>query len=205
MTELRTSHSHPLRVDWLPLGGMEVGLTFAPGKRSFSRYSPVQWRRDLSADVARLRNTHECNVLVSLIRDDELDRYQIASLYDELASAGIEVIRFPIRDADVPESDVETLVARILKNAAGGRCVVIHCIGGLGRTGVIAGCVLIRCGFHPSEALSLLGKLRGPRCPETEAQRRYVRAFGVWPSPACPAQTDQRLALGWCPSYPRKS
>jgi protein-tyrosine phosphatase len=57
-----TSETHPIRVDWLPTsgalgaGGAQVGLTFAPGKKAPSLLGGPTWRRDLLADLTRLRD-----------------------------------------------------------------------------------------------------------------------------------------------------
>ncbi|MGE0112175.1 protein-tyrosine phosphatase family protein [Aquabacterium sp.] len=66
-----------------------------------------------------------------------------------------------------------------------GRKAYVHCWGGVGRTGIVAGCYLIEHGHYTGEAalaqLQLLWRRmsadkqrRKPHTPETEAQRRYV-------------------------------
>ncbi len=178
--QVHTSATHPLRVDWLPtdLPG-RIGMTLCPGKRSASRYTGGRWERDLGADLDALRTTWDCDVLVSLIRDEELDQYEVPDLYPQARGRELEVWRFPIRDVSVPDSDAGllALVARILRTAEGGRTVVIHCIGGLGRTGLVAGCVLVALGHPPGEALDVLHRIRSPHCPETRAQEDIIRRF----------------------------
>ena len=57
--------------------------------------------------------------------------------------------------------------------------ILIHCIGGLGRTGVIAGCLLRALDVPPDETLRRLVAARGKRCPETSEQRRFVTDFSL--------------------------
>ena len=57
--------------------------------------------------------------------------------------------------------------------------ILIHCIGGVGRTGVIAGCLLRALGVAPDEVLRRLVTARGKRCPETAEQRRFVTDFSL--------------------------
>ena len=65
---------------------------------------------------------------------------------------------------------------------AGGKSVYVHCWGGVGRTGTVVGCYLVRHGATGSSALDTLARLwsgvekchRMPHCPETAAQRRFV-------------------------------
>src|SRR5690606_27949742 len=42
---MRTSETHPIAVDWLPVADVAVGLTFAPGKRARS-FGGAPWVRD---------------------------------------------------------------------------------------------------------------------------------------------------------------
>jgi protein-tyrosine phosphatase len=58
--------------------------------------------------------------------------------------------------------------------------VVIHCIGGLGRTGTVAGCFLVEQGLEAARALKVLREVRAPNCPETEQQREFVRRYERW-------------------------
>jgi protein-tyrosine phosphatase len=177
MTDVRTSFTHPLRVDWLPATRRgRVGMTFAPGKKSRAR-DGFWWERDLDADLAALRAAR-ADVLVSLLEDHELLTYGIPSLFSRAAASGLEVVRFPIRDVDVPtdRAAVDQLLATIENRVAQGRGVVIHCAGGLGRTGTIAGCYLVRGGMPADEALRVLARVRqSQECPQTEAQRAFVR------------------------------
>ena len=178
MTTLHTSASDPIRIDFLPvpLPG-RVGLTFAPGK-----CDGLRWQRSLPQDLDRLQAYYGVSHLVSLIEDDELAQYGIENLYADAERRGIAVHRFPIPDVGVP-ADVECvtpLVRRIDGWAAVRERVVIHCIGGLGRTGTVAGCFLVEQGVDAAGALKLLREVRAPNCPETEEQREFVRRYERW-------------------------
>jgi hypothetical protein len=89
--------------------------------------------------------------------------------------------RFPIRDRGIPT--VETM--RAILDAidawrAAGRALYVHCYAGVGRTGTVIGCHLVRRGLAPAEALAELGRLRqGTRyahvaSPETPEQWDFV-------------------------------
>lgn len=92
-------------------------------------------------------------------------------------------LRIPIRDLGVPStSDMMTILDTIDDSMATNRCVYVHCWGGVGRTGTVIGCWLIRHGLATSEnVLHVLRQLRrhdqdrGYRdSPETSDQRRFV-------------------------------
>jgi protein-tyrosine phosphatase len=178
----RTSLTDPLDVGWLPLRTPgRLGLTIAPGKKGVSQTHARPWSRDLDVDLQRLRDVHGCSLLVCLVEDAELRAYGITDLVAGCARARIELQRFPIRDVDVPRpgQDTPSLVAAIRAALHGGRSVVVHCIGGLGRSGTIGGCVLVAEGVPVDEAYQSLRAARGPSCPETEAQRRFIASFAA--------------------------
>lgn len=178
-----TSASDPIRVDFLPLPHLSgrVGLTFAPGKSD-----GIHWNRNLGDDLDRLSEHYRVAHLVSLIENHEHETYRIENLYDEAARRRIEVHRLPIRDVSVPASVacVVPLVKSIGAWASDAQTVAIHCIGGLGRTGTIAGCFLVEQGFAAEEALKLLGEVRASNCPETAEQRRFVLRYANESAPA---------------------
>lgn len=184
MADARTSVTHPIEVAWLPLPWPgKVGLTFAPGKKDPAAATGA-WARDLAADLQRLKTVYETAILVSLIEDHELDLLQIQQLPEAAAAAGIALRRFPIADVSVPAdaSLVSALVAEIGGYARAGKNLVIHCRGGLGRTGTIGGCVLRSAGFDGEAALAALRAARGVHCPETREQREFILTFPAGPS-----------------------
>ncbi len=64
-----------------------------------------------------------------------------------------------------------------------GRTVYVHCWGGVGRTGTVVGCWLVRHGRTGEEALAQVAEWwrgvekvwRQPESPETPEQCEYVR------------------------------
>ena len=95
--------------------------------------------------------------------------------------------RYPIPDLSVPRSP--TYMAEILDaidSALGdGKTTYVHCWGGVGRTGTVVGCWLVRHGHTGEEALGQIAEwwrgmekaYRSPISPETREQREYVRQW----------------------------
>ncbi len=177
MTAPRTSATHPLEVGWIVPG--RVGLTFAPGKHAPSTLG-APWQRDLRADLDVLARLG-VGTLVSLVEEHELKSLRIVDLVERARELSIVVERFPIVDGDVPADPegVRALVDAVVDRQARGERVVIHCRGGLGRAGTVGGCVLVALGHEPERALEILAAARGPTCPETEAQRAFIRSFAA--------------------------
>jgi hypothetical protein len=91
--------------------------------------------------------------------------------------------RLPVRDLDVPTPEqMERILDLIDREQAAGRRVYVHCWGGVGRTGTVVGCHLVRRGATGRAALDRIAELwqgmekrhRAPRSPETSAQRAFV-------------------------------
>lgn len=179
MTRTKTSETNPIEIATLPAPWPgRVSLTFAPGKHAWSQEGFV-WARDLSADLDRLAHVFDTQVLVCLLEDRELLSLKIPRLVKEAEARGLEVHRLPIPDGGTLPSpdDVRDLVRVIADHAKAGRNVVIHCMGGLGRAGTIGGCILVESGLVTEAALLALAKARGPRCPENDRQKDFIRAY----------------------------
>ncbi len=155
MATVRTSASHPLRVDFVDADELKLpgrlGLTFAPGKKR--RYAQTgSWDRDLETDLRAVRDEFKTDLLVSLIEEQEFGRLQIPTLREQAPGYKMEVLWFPVQNQSVPKSieKFHEAVERIAECLRGGKTVVIHCMGGLGRTGLVgAACLLALTELSP--------------------------------------------------------
>ena len=92
--------------------------------------------------------------------------------------------RMPIPDFGVPlpEQMARTLdlIDMAIKTPG---AIYVHCLGGLGRSGAVVSCYLVRHGMSGEEALATIRRLRKDTpfstspSPETEAQRQMVLAW----------------------------
>lgn len=130
-------------------------------------------------DLDRLAEKYATDLLVCLLEDHELEWLQIPDLIGKAKSHGFDTHRLPIPDGGVlPEGEgVKKAVDLILASAREGKNVVVHCAGGLGRTGTVAGCALVTLGFSSQEAIDILHRVRGPRCPENRRQERFMAEY----------------------------
>jgi protein-tyrosine phosphatase len=173
-----------LRIDWIAASELDgsrrgrLGLTFLPGKRGASlRYPGHVYRRDTAMDLSAM---HAAGVvrLVLLVEDQELDHWGDARIVELGAEAGVDVRRYPIADGAAPASTAE--MDQILDDIEDGRGagdVAVACMGGVGRTGMVAACALVRAGRSPGEAIARVRSLRHPSAVETAAQERFVNRY----------------------------
>ena len=86
----------------------------------------------------------------------------------------------------VPSVEAMTSILDAIDGAMeAGRTVYVHCWGGIGRTGTVVGCWLVRRGDTGDEALDQIAEWwkhvekswRVPRSPQTHEQHEYVRRW----------------------------
>jgi len=176
----RTSFTDPLIIDALEIPGCSgvIGMTFCPGKKGMGIFSG-EWDRDLGTDLAAIREWG-AGTLVSLIEEHEFRLLGVGDLGSQALEADLVWYHLPIRDVSVPGQmfpsqwvSVGTKLCQELR--AGGR-VVLHCRGGLGRTGLVAALLLIELGVMPQEAVALVRKARRGTI-ETAGQEKYVNEW----------------------------
>ncbi|HSD62107.1 MAG TPA: ADP-ribosylglycohydrolase family protein, partial [Burkholderiales bacterium] len=169
----RTSQNDPLRIGAIGwgTGGGEVGMTLCPGKKE-----PGRWERDLEADLRAIRRWGG-TALVTLIEPHEFGFLAVEALPEKARALGLEWHHLPIPDGGAPQAGFERrwlhsgamLRARLRR----GERVLVHCRGGLGRTGTVAAKLLVEAGRTPRDAINRVRAAR-PGAIETVEQERYV-------------------------------
>ena len=157
-------------------------MTFLPGKHEYGQ-AGHHWR-DLDADVQRLATEHGVQTFALLVEDHELDRTGTAQIAEVMTANGIELLRHPIVDIDVPADPggVAAFLAQVEDRLRAGRRVAVACKGGLGRTGTTAG---------------------GLPAPQRRAQCRIRRdhpARGLRAGARDPKSDEEGFVRAWVPS-----
>lgn len=143
----------------------------------------------------KLTNLVRCGIrnVFNLIEENESSRYpgpiipyeDVLKEISKRESAEVACHHYPIKDRDIPSRE---LMIRILDHIdhciQEGQPVYVHCLGGIGRTGTVVGCYLMRHGL--ADRQSVLEEIRILRIgtihqfitsPETEIQRKFVQTW----------------------------
>lgn len=149
-------------------------------------YNPETTRRRMNAFLEAGIYT-----FIDLTQPHELVPYELilkeqARLYDINATCH----RFAIRDHGIPSRETMAAILNIIDEAIEkGSGVYAHCWGGVGRTGIVVGCYLVRHGLTPQQALERVQTLFKTRpqnyyatSPETLEQFEFVRSWREVPN-----------------------
>jgi protein-tyrosine phosphatase len=175
-----------MRIDWIepdalaPSASGRLGLTFLPGKRGASyRYPGHTYRRDTADDLVAMR-TRGVVRLILLVEDHELESWGDPAIVELGSRAGVEVLRHPMADGSPPASveAMDRILDQIDQARANGD-VVVACMGGVGRTGTVAACALVRGGRTARQAIEAIRALRHPTAVETVAQEEFVSRYAL--------------------------
>lgn len=172
-----TSISSPLRIAQVPTSpdGGRIGVTLCPGKWQTNAIAGT-WQRDMQIDMAAIAQWGAAAV-VTLMPADELAACQAGHLGSTCEAQGMEWYHLPIEDMNVPTAAFETawLYAglRLRAHLRHGRHVLVHCRGGLGRSGTLAARLLVEMGWTPSAAIGAVRAVR-PNAIETGRQEQHV-------------------------------
>lgn len=127
-------------------------------------------------DLAHLRDWKPAIVL-GLATQIEMAGHGAADLGSDIQDSGARWIHLPVRDMAVPlpeQSEAWHSASKAALSALqGGGRVLVHCLGGCGRSGMAALRLMVEAGEAPDAALVRLRAIRACAV-ETEAQRRWA-------------------------------
>ena len=146
----RTTSASPPDFE-LPAIGGALGLIILPGRHDY--------HRDIESDLAVLLEQNITHVL-TLLGEAVLDAYGVGHLPERLREAGFACRQLPIVDQKVCSTEqAEQTVGWMLNALAHEGRIVVHCVGSLARSGMMAARVLKPLGLDTAEAMT---RMRNP-------------------------------------------
>lgn len=131
----------------------------------------------LSRDISTLKEAGISHV-VCLQQEQESAELGLSDEEKTCTTHDIRFTRFAIEDFGVPdESTLNALIHSLYNTTKEGETTLVHCKGGIGRTGLICCCLLVQSGLLPDAAIATVSNNRQHAVPETPAQFSMIRNF----------------------------
>ncbi len=156
--------SHP---SWsLPVQKGALLLTPCPGTQGVELCDSLS---QLKADGA--------TAIITLMTVTELNDVGLRDFSPAVKAAGLDWFHLPVPDDDLPGADFDlawnACHAELLQRLQSGDTLALHCKGGSGRTGLVAGKLMLAAGYTAEEAIKAIQALR-PKAFSHPAQRSYI-------------------------------
>ena len=150
-----------------------VGLAIMPRPRA------GEWLADEMRGYAQAG----LDTVVSLLTAPEIAELDLQREAEHAVAAGLQFLDFPIPDRGVPASAaaLRGFVLELAQQARDGRKIGIHCRAGIGRSGMVAACVMSALGVKTDAIFPMLSKARRVTVPDTAEQEAWVKSWIAHP------------------------
>lgn len=152
------------------------------GEYPGSRTGYVFRTEDVVRERMRALVEFDINVIIDLSKPGEGEDYrELLRQEARRHNVKVEHVRMPIKDMGVPtEDEMAAILDRIDQALIDNLAVYVHCMAGIGRTGMVIGCHLVRHGIPADQAIACMNELRKHMpygkylSPETETQAQFI-------------------------------
>ncbi|KEQ11807.1 hypothetical protein GZ77_21990 [Endozoicomonas montiporae] len=163
------SSSHPI---WsVPVNDSDgrIGLTPCPGTKDETLADSLTTLREWGA-----------RAILTLMPIEDLHESDVADLPVEVEKAGMLWFHLPIVDDEGPQAPFFSAWEKVGKDVHqllnSGQSIAIHCKGGSGRTGLMAGQIMLERGMPLKEVIELIQAQR-PNAFTVAEQQEYIRTI----------------------------
>ncbi|MEZ5426765.1 MAG: dual specificity protein phosphatase family protein [Pyrinomonadaceae bacterium] len=132
----------------------------------------------LEDEIISLKNSG-VDVLVSMLEGHEVFRLRLEKEEFFCRENDIVFLNFPVVDRNIPNSfdEVFQFVRKLFNYSREEKKIAIHCFAGIGRSSLIACCLLVLQGMNVDDAFLKISQARGFSVPDTREQIEWAYAF----------------------------
>jgi len=136
---------------------------------------------DWLADEIAAWRAEKIDIVISLLEAHEVMELGLQSEAALCGDHGIAFVSFAIPDRGVPSSLHATreLARRSAEELRSGRSIAVHCRAGIGRSALLAACILAIHGHDVAAAFRWIAEARRLDVPDTDEQRNWAMAFAA--------------------------
>jgi protein-tyrosine phosphatase len=118
--------------------------------------------------------------VLTLMESEEMQRNQVTDLPRFCTELNLQWFHLPIEDDHAPQQEFATAWQAARDNIHAlldsGKTIAIHCKGGSGRTGLVAGQILLERGMHLDTVIEKIRALR-PNSLQVPAHQTYIKTI----------------------------
>lgn len=164
----------------ISLRRLRVGNHFLWSSNRPCQLVPVEDKEDMEkwlTNFVKIMKDRNIKTVVVLLTDKEMKKWYGQSLPEFYRKHGLKVIHYPIKDFSVPDSleSFDNLEEKLSKEITNND-VLVHCAGGLGRTGMVIAGLAIHRGRSAEEAIQLVRRMREGSVEAAE-QERFLKQY----------------------------
>lgn len=135
-----TSDNHTFNIDFIS-DYPTLGMSILPGR------TKANFNRNLRQDLEVMRNTFNVDIIITLVPMDELERCECGDISQVVGELQMRSIVFTWRDKFIPDCTLNAFhcfICGLQKEFEANSVIDIHCNGGVGRTGTVMACLLMK-------------------------------------------------------------
>lgn len=118
------------------------------------------------------------NRIVCLQTSKESSSLGLADEETVCTDIGMGFTRFAIEDFGIPgQEPLTALIDSLYTDIVKGKKILVHCKGGIGRSGLICCCVLVKSGMTAEDAIRQVSLNRQHPVPETTEQVEMINKY----------------------------
>ncbi len=116
-------------------------------------------------------------LLVSLLEQKEISELGLNKQKELCIKNNIAFINYPIVDRGIPKKgyELDKFISQLTEKVKEGISIVIHCRMGIGRSSIIAACILLQAGLKTDDIIQKISKVRGLKVPDTDEQIKWLK------------------------------